>query len=126
MRWEFDHLNLGIVTKPKSLRTLLEPDAHLETRDGDSYDVDRAVLTRLADACSPPEREGLRIPITIHFTADVPDTAYVIDELAANVLHRLEGWGPAYPYRDGKMWIPASVAVDILLRYGGALQRLMR
>ena len=58
--------------------------------------------------------------------ADVEDAAYVTDELAADVLHRLEGWGEAYVYRDGKMWLPQSLAVDILLRYGGALQRLLQ
>lgn len=73
----------------------------------------------------PPTAERLRLPITLNFPADVPDSAYVIDEQGADVLHRLEGWGDAYPYRDGKMWIPVSLAVDLLLRFEGVLQRLM-
>ena len=77
MRWEFDKLNVGIVTHPRSLQSLLRDDASL------------------------------------------------IDALAAEILRRLEGWGAAYPYRDGKVWLPQSLAVDLLLRYGGALQRLM-
>jgi uncharacterized protein (UPF0216 family) len=125
MRWEFNTLNAGFVTRSKPLRALLEAGESLRTRDGDPYDIDRRVLERLAAVCTPPERERLRLPITIHFTADVEDAAYVTDELAADVLHRLESWGEAYAYRDRKMWLPQSLAADILLRYGGALQRLL-
>lgn len=125
MRWEFDKLNAGVVTRPRPLRALLEdPNARLETRDGVPYEVERTALERLAAACTPEERERLRLPVTLHFPADA-DSAYVLDELAAGVLRRLEGWGPAYPFRDGKIWLPQSLAVDMLLRYGGALQRLM-
>jgi len=126
MRWEFDKLNAGVVIHPRPLRALLEDrGARLETRDGSPYEVERAALERLAAACAPEERERLRLPVTLHFSADVADSAYVLDGLAAEVLRRIEGWGPAYPFRDGKMWLPQSLAVDLLLRYGGALQRLM-
>lgn len=124
MRWEFEKLNAGVVTRPKSLRTLLD-SPKLETREGDVIDLDQRILDRLAAACTGREQDRLRLPITIHFSADVADSAFVLDELAADVLHRLEGWGDAYPYRDGKMWLPQSLAVDLLLRYGGVLQRLM-
>lgn len=124
MRWEFDTLNAGVVTRPKSLRAL-RTDPTVETKDGDLLHLDPQTLVRIEAACTPAEQERLRLPITVHFTADVGDSAYVIDELAADVLHRLEGWGAAYPYRDGRMWIPHSLAVDLLLRYGAVLQRLM-
>lgn len=119
-----DRLNAGVVTRPRSLRSLLAGET-LQTRDGEPHDVDVRVLKRLAAACRPQELEGLRLPIALHFSADVADSAYVVDGLAADVLHRVEGWGVAYPYREGKMWLPQSLAVDLLLRYGGALQRLM-
>lgn len=125
IRWEFETLNAGLVIKPRSLRSLLEDASPLRTRDGEPHAVTREVLERFATVCAPAERERLRLPITLHFSADVPDSAYVIDPLAAEALHRLEGWGAAYPFRDGKMWLPQSLAVDLLLRYGGALQRLV-
>lgn len=124
MRWEFEKLNAGIVTRPKTLRVLLETP-RLETRDGDVLELDPQFLNRVAEVCTVSERERLRLPLTLHFSADVPDSAFVIDELGADVLRRLEGWGDAYPYRDGKMWLPQSLAVDLLLRYGGVLQRLI-
>lgn len=126
MRWESDRLNAGFVTRPKSLRALLDDASPaLETREGDRFDVDRDILVRIAAVCSPSDRERLRLPITLHFSADVGDAAYVTDDLAADVLHRLEGWGDAYPHRDGRMWLPRSLAVDLLLRYDGAIQRLL-
>lgn len=126
MRWEYDKLNSGLVIRPKSLRDLLtDPDVGLESRGGERYHVDRNVLEGLAAACSPREQAALRLPITVQFSADIDDSAYVSDELAAEVLHRMEGWGTAYPHREGRMWIPQSLAVDLILRYGGALQRLM-
>lgn len=124
MRWEFEKLNAGIVTRPKTLRVLLETPK-LETREGDVLELDPRILDKVASVCTVSEQERLRLPITLHFSADVPDSAFATDELAADVLHRLEGWGDAYPYRDGKMWIPQSLAVDLLLRYGGVLQRLV-
>jgi len=125
MRWEFDKLNAGFVTRPSSLSALLDAGAFLHTREGEAYTIDRIVLERLADACSRQERDRLRLPITVQFSADVADSAYISDATAAEVLRRRERWGPAYPYRDGKMWLPNSLAVDLLLRSGGALQRLM-
>lgn len=119
-----DRLNAGFVTRTKSLRHLLSGEG-LETRDGEPYDVDRRALERLAAACRPQELDALRLPVTVHFSSEVGDSAYVIDALAADVLHRIEGWGEAFPFRDGKMWLPQSLAVDLLLRYGGALQRLL-
>lgn len=125
MRWEADRLNAGLVTRTRSLAALLkDEDRRIETRDGDVLHLSRTALERIAAVCSPSEREKLRLPITLHFSADVGDSAYVTDELAAAVLHRLEGWGDAYAFRDGKMWIPHSLAVDLLLRYEGVVQRL--
>lgn len=126
MRWEADRLNVGTVVRPKTLHALLaEPSPRLTTREGEDVELDRSVLNRIAGACRSPNEERLRLPITLHITADVSDSAYVRDELAAEVLRRLEGWGPAYPYRDGKMWIPLSIAMDLVLRYRGAVQPLL-
>ena len=125
LRWGYERFNAGVVTHPRSLPALLDGSAALRTQEGDPYHIERSVLERLASACSPDERENLRLPVTVHFSADVEDSAYVIDGVAAAVLHRTEAWGQAYPFRDGKMWLPVSLAVDLMLRYGGALQRLI-
>ena len=122
MRWEFDKLNAGVVIHPKSLRSLLSRREELRSREGDVHDIDPAVLERFARACTPSEQERLRLPVTLHFSGDVTDSAYVVDELGAEVLHRLEGWGDAYRFREGRMWLPQSLAVDLMSRYSGALR----
>ena len=52
MRWEFEKLNAGLVAHPKSLRRLLATPT-LETREGDTIDLDRGVLDRMAAVCCP-------------------------------------------------------------------------
>ena len=125
LRWEYDRLNRGFVVRTRPLATLLaEADPHLVTRDGDVLPLNCQLLERIAGACAPSERDRLRLPVTVHFSADFEDSAYVTDELTAAVLHRLEGWGEAYRYRDGRMWLPLSLATDLILRHEGVLQRL--
>jgi len=125
MRWEFEKLNAGLVVRPQTLRALVEDGVVLRTKDGDAFHVDPRILTRIAAVCSAEDQSRLRLPVTIHFSEAVPDSAYISDALAVEILHRLEAWGKAYPFRDGKMWLPQSLAVDLVLRYGGALQRLV-
>ncbi len=125
LRWESDTLNAGVVARTRSLRDLLEGRADLRTKRGDAYPIDAGVLERLAAACSPEERDRLRLPVTIRFGAEVADSAYMTDALAAEILRRIEAWGETYLFRDGRAWLPRSLAVDLILRYGGALQPLI-
>jgi len=121
---EFRRLNAGMVTRRRSLETLLrEAEPTLTTRDGDAFVVDRQALERLAAAGTPEERRALMIPMTFHFTADATNEVYLNDETAAAVLRKAEGW-TAYPYREGKMWLPLSLATELIRTYGGAIQAL--
>jgi len=125
MEWEFRKMNAGVVTRRRSLATLLaEAEPRLATRDGETFMLERAGLERLGAAASEEERRALLLPITLHFTADAENEAYVADEIAAAVLRRAEGWGPSYAYRDGRMWLPLSLAMELIRRYGGAVQAL--
>lgn len=125
MRWEYDRLNAGVVARTRSLRALLEePRPRVQARDGTDVEFDRSALEAMAAVCTEDERGQLRLPVTVRFPADVEDSAYLTDELASAILRRIEGWGEAYPYRDGRMWLPRSLAVDLILRYGGTIQRL--
>ena len=40
------------------------------------------------------------------------------------MLRRLESFGPAFPFRDGRMHLPLSLGVDLVSRYRGALQQV--
>jgi len=122
---EYRKLNSGTVTRRRSLEALLaETDPSLETRDGERFHLDRDGLERLAAASGPEERRSLQVPITVHFTADSESEAYITDAVAVAVLRRAEGWGEAYLFRDTRAWIPLSLAVDLIRKYGGAVQAL--
>ncbi len=49
---------------------------------------------------------------------------YVADGVAAEVLRRAESFGAAFPFRGGRMHLPASLGVDLVSRYRGAIQQV--
>jgi len=127
-RWmerESRNLNAGLVTAKKSLETLMREDRpSCRTRDGEEWPIDRAGLTRLAAACGPGEAEVLRLPLAVHFSSELEDACYITDDIAAAVLRKAEGFGPAYPFREGRMYLPLSLGVDLVSRYKGAIQQV--
>ena len=127
-RWvahEYASVNSSLVTKKKSLALLLqEADPSCATRDGDAWPFGRAALDRLSAACRPGDAEALRLPISLHFSPDLPDECYLTDPIAADVLRKAESFGPAFPFREGRMHLPASLGVDLISRYKGAIQQV--
>ena len=127
-RWmerESRNLNAGLVTARKRLADLLrETTPMCRTRDGTEWPIDREALARMAAACRPGETEDLRLPIALHFSSDLEDACYITDALAGEVLRRAERFGLAYPFRDGRMHLHASLGVDLVSRYKGAIQHV--
>ena len=125
-RWisfELGRLNAGLVTEKKTLARLLEePRPTCRTREGDEHGFDRSALDRLASVLESGERQALRLPITLFVSGDLEDTAYLTDALAAKALRATEDFGTAYPYREGRMYLPHALAVDLARRSGGTLQ----
>lgn len=125
-RWvafELGRLNAGLVTEKKSLARLrTEARPVCRTREGGEHAFDRDALERLAAVLAPDEAEALRLPITVFASGDFEDSTYVNDVLAAKALHALEGFGSAFPFRDGRMYLPHSLAIDLVRRSGGTLQ----
>src|SRR5437016_2035595 len=124
-RWisfELGRLNARLVVEKKSLtRLLAEPDPECRTREGYPLPFDRAVLDRLAAVLTREEADDLRLPLTLVASGD-SDSAYLTDELGAKALRAVEKFDRAFPYRDGRMALPHSLAVDIVRRHGGAVQ----
>lgn len=125
-RWislELGRLNAGLVVERKSLAALLaEPRPACRNREGEEHAFDPAALRRLAQALSAEEAQKLRLPVTVYVTGDLEDTAYVAEELAAKALRAVEGYGPAFPFRGGRMHLPHSLAVDLVRHSGGTVQ----
>lgn len=125
-RWityELGRLNAGLVVEKKSLTRLrAEERPACRTREGDEHPIEREALARYASALSGEESEALRLPITLVVSGEMGDSAILTDELAAKVIRAVEGFGPAFGYRDGRMILPNALAMDIVRRHGGAVQ----
>jgi uncharacterized protein (UPF0216 family) len=125
-RWislELGRLNAGLVVERKSLAQLRrEERPACRTREGEEHPFDPPALERLARVLSGEDAEALRLPITIFVTGDLEDSAYLSEELAAKAIRAVEQFGPAFPYRAGRMHIPHSLAVDLVRRGGGTIQ----
>jgi uncharacterized protein (UPF0216 family) len=125
MAMEMRGLQQGLVVKKRSLKDLLqEGNPQCTTRDGDPYHFDKEVLEKFATVTSKDERAQLSLPVTLRFHVEPEDHCTLDDALAAEVLRRLEGFGKAYPFRDGKMWLPSSLGLELILKYRTAIQRL--
>ena len=121
--FELTRVNRGIVVRKKRLSVLLkEEKPECSTRDGEPHIFDHDVLVTMAAVLR--EGEGLDLPITIYMTTAGGDHSYVSDQVAADVLRRLENFSEAYPYSDGKMWLPNSLAYALLMKYTTAIQVL--
>ena len=123
MALELGRLNAGLVVARKTLAVLLEePEPSCRDREGEGHPFEPAALRRLAGVLSRDEAESLRLPITVFATGDLEDAAYVAEELAAKALRAVEGFGAAFPFRAGRMYLPHSLAVDLVRHSGGTVQ----
>ena len=124
-RWislELGRLNSGLVVEKKSLTRLLgEPDPACRTRDGDLHPFDPEALARFAAVLTREEADALRLPLTLTVRGD-SDDAILTDELGAKALRAVEKFGQAFRFRDGRMAVPHSLAIDLVRRHGGVLQ----
>jgi len=124
-RWisfELGRLNAGLVVEKKSLARLLqEPEPSSRTREGDPRPFDREVLVRFASVLTAEEAAELRLPLTLTLRGD-SDDAILTDAIGAKALRALEKFDRAFEFRDGRMAVPHSLAVDMTRRYGGVLQ----
>lgn len=125
-RWlafEIGRINDGLVVERKTLRRLLEePNPTCRTRGGHEVVLERAALERLAGGLERHEADVLRLPITVFVSGDLEDSAYVSEELGAKAIRKLENFGAAFPFREGRMYLPHSLAIDLVRRSGGTIQ----
>jgi len=122
---EISSVHKGMVTRRKSLEFLLKmDDPHCLTKEGERHVFDRGILNDLAAAAPQEKRSMLMLPITLFFDLKVGNECYVSDEIAAETLRELEGYDRVYPFRDGKMWLPYSIGMELMRKYRGAIQQL--
>src|SRR6266540_48014 len=84
--------------------------------------AERRARRREEEPRAAPRRGESRLPITLLVSGDSADSAVLADALAAKALRALEKFDRAFPFRDGRMMLPHSLAVDIVRRLGGTVQ----
>ena len=121
--FELKRINRGLVARRKKLSSLLkEENPRCETKDGEAHDFDREELLLISSVLE--KGEDLLLPMMLRFSTEARDSCYIDDETAAAVLRRLEKFGEAYQYREGKMWLPNSLAYTLTRKYRSAIQAM--
>lgn len=122
---EMSTVHKGMVTRKRSLEKILKmEDPHCLTREGQRHVFDSGILDDLAGAVPKEKRSMLKLPITLFFDLKVENQCYISDEVAADAIRAVEGYGDVYPFRDGKMWLPYSIGMELIRKYRGAIQQL--
>ncbi|UCD93005.1 MAG: DUF61 family protein [Methanobacteriota archaeon] len=127
-KW-FEHemttVHRGLVTRKKSLESLLKMDEpHCLSREDQKHTFDKEILNKLGE-CLPEEgHTQLKLPITLNFSLKVENECYISDDIASEVIRKMEGYEKVYQYRDGKMWLPNSIGLELIRKYKGAIQQL--
>lgn len=122
---EMTSVHKGLVTRRRSLESLLKMDKpHCISREGHKHHFDKEILNRLADSIPEERRSELKLPITLNFSLKVENECYISEEVAAKAIRKMEGYEKVYRYRDGKMWLPNSIGLELIRGYKGAIQPL--
>ena len=126
MRLEIGRINDGVVAERKRLSELLREERPSSvTKGGNRYDFDRQVLLRLEQALPGELQRRLRLPILFYFDSTVPDSFFLVDEVAVRVLQCLEEISPLRRMQGGRLWIAKPLVYDIMNRYPTAVQIMM-
>ena len=124
-RWislELGRLNSHLVIEKKTLARLLgEPEPACRTRQGELHPFEPGALARFASVLTRDEADALRLPLTLTVRGE-SDDAILTDELGAKALRAVEKFDQAFRFRDGRMAVPHSLAMDLVRRHGGVLQ----
>jgi uncharacterized protein (UPF0216 family) len=127
-KW-FEHemtaVHRGLVTRKKSLESLLEmDDPHCLSREEQRHVFDKDILDKMAKCLPEEKHHQLKLPITLNFSLKVENECCISDEVASEVIRKMEGYNKVYQYRDGKMWMPNSIGMELIRKYKGAIQQL--
>ena len=113
----------GFVPAPRPLHELiLEDEPAAKTRTGERHAFDKAALARFHEALGPLDRRRLRLPLTFYVDKEMPDDAYLTDEVALRLLLALGEIPPETAMRDGRLWVAHARARMLAGKHRGAFQ----
>jgi uncharacterized protein (UPF0216 family) len=115
---EFRKLNASLVRRQPTLFELLEMEhPKAETHDGEEYTFDKKTLKELSQALPEKFHGKLKLPIFFFNDTRVPDSCYIIDDIAAEALTAIGELNPLYRFRKKKLWIGKPIAYEIGNKY---------
>lgn len=113
----------SFVPAPRHLHELMLEDApSATTRKGEPHLFDKQALARIHEALGPLDRRRLRLPATFYVDKEMPDDAYLTDEIAAGLLRALGEVPAEREMREGRLWVGHAKARLLADRYRGAFQ----
>jgi len=113
----------GFVPAPRPLHELLaEAEPAATTRKGERHAFDKAVLARFDRLLSPLDRRRLRLPLTFYVDKEMPNDAYLTDEVARRLLVALGELPADVEMREGRLWLAHAKARILADRFVGAFQ----
>jgi len=123
LKFEAKGLHESLIIRRKSLEELLKDDEpSCITKDNKKHVFDKDVLLRIGQALPQAKHSKLMLPINIYIDMKVENQCYIEDESAADVLRELEGFGQAYRYINGRMWLPLSLAAGLVGKHRTVIQ----
>ena len=127
MRLEMGKLNDGIVSERKSLAKLLtEKRPASRTKSGKEHIFDRSVLQTIGEKIPQGLHGKLKLPILFFSDTKVPDSCYLNDPHALEVLQILGELSGMRRMQQGKLWVGKSIAYAIMKKYPTVVQIAMR
>ena len=120
---EMARVQEGFVPRARPLADLLlEDHPSAPTRSGEFHVFDKAVLQRFHDAMGAFDRRRLRLPLTFYVDKDMPDDAYLTEEIAVRLLKALGEIPAGKEPREGRLWLAHTNARLLAQRHRGAFQ----
>lgn len=126
LKFEAKGLHESLIIRRKSLEDLLRDDEpSCMTKDNKKHVFDKDVLLRVGQVLPQVKHSKLMLPINIYIDMKVENQCYIEDEDAADVLRELEGFGRAYRYINGRMWLPLSLAAELVGKHKTVIQMVL-
>jgi uncharacterized protein (UPF0216 family) len=115
---EFQNINRNTVKTQASMATLIKMETPtLTTKSGEEYIFDNPTLDNFAKAVPKLYHNRLKLPIYVYKDLRVKDSCFIIDDVAAKVLHLTKDLDSLYEFKDGKLWMSRPIVHDIAKKY---------
>jgi uncharacterized protein (UPF0216 family) len=120
---EYRNMNKSLVARQVVLSELLKKESPVaRTRDGEDHYFDKISLEKLASVVPEKYHDRLKLPIFFFKNSKVPDSCYMIDDIAVDALKGSGDLNEMYRFREKKLWVGRPIAYEIANKYSTLIQ----